>query len=159
MSMMVLFKGGYTDGRTKQSFKDATDINKLLVKAARGDSISHLAKHGAVYGDFSDVDDLLSAQARLATGKAIFMELPGEVRREFENSAGKFFNFVNNPANVNDLARLIPGLAERGNQMPVVSRTSETAPVANVVVPDVVVPTPVAPVVLSDGVTQPVDNK
>ena len=88
MSMMELGDKDYSDGRTKQSFKDGTDINKLLYKAAKGDSISHLAKHGAVYGDFSDIDDLLTAHNRLERGKQIFMDLPGEVRAEFNNNPG-----------------------------------------------------------------------
>ena len=63
----------YDDGRTKQAFKDSTDINKILVQAAKGDSISHIAQHGAVYGDFSDIDDLLTGYARL---ESMFGSLP-----------------------------------------------------------------------------------
>ena len=125
MSMLPIEDKDYSDGRTKQSFKDSTDINKLLVKAARGDSISHLAKHQAMYGDFTDIDDLLTAHARLERGKRIFDELPGEVKREFGQSAAAFFNYVNDPANVDKLAELLPGLAERGNQLGSVARTPE----------------------------------
>ncbi len=118
MSTIELFRSDdYSDGRTKQSFKDETDINRLLAKAARGESLSHLVKHGAVYGDFTDMDDLLTAQAKMARGVEIFMDLPGEIRREFNQSAGAFFAFVNDPANKDDLARLIPGLVERGTQL------------------------------------------
>ncbi len=132
MSMSPVFDSDdYSDGRTKQSFKDETDINKLLVKAAKGDSISHLAKHGAVYGDFSDVDDLLTSQARLQRGQRIFDELPGELKREFNQNAGAFFNFVNDPANRNDLARVLPGLSERGNQLPKVTRSPEVMGVSD----------------------------
>ena len=35
----------YKDGRTKQSFKDSTDINKILKKAQRTGSIAHLNKY------------------------------------------------------------------------------------------------------------------
>ena len=113
----------YDDGRTKQSFKDETDINKILARAAAGGTISHLAKHGAVYGDFTDVDDLLTAHARLKKGQAIFQDLPGELRREFGNDMGAFFRYVNDPANAERLPELLPGLAAPGNQLPQVNRT------------------------------------
>lgn len=115
----------YSDGRTKQSFKDDTDINKLLERSAKGDSLSHLAKHGAIYADFTDIDDLMTAHARLTRGIAIFNELPGEVRREFNQSPQAFFKYVNDPDNVDRLSEVLPGLAKRGNQMPQVNRTPE----------------------------------
>jgi hypothetical protein len=43
----------YNDGRTKQAFADSCDINKLLKKAQRTGSISHLMKYPeATYGEF-----------------------------------------------------------------------------------------------------------
>lgn len=128
MSMMELGDKDYSDGRTKQSFKDGTDINKLLYKAAKGDSISHLAKHGAVYGDFSDIDDLLTAHNRLERGKQIFMDLPGEVRAEFNNNPGDFYRFVNDPNNVDRLAEVLPRLAEPGDQLREVQRRPDNVP-------------------------------
>lgn len=126
MSIYPIFKSDdYSDGRTKQSFKDDTDINKLLAKAAKGDAITHLAKHGAMYGDFTDMPDLLEAQTRLKRGQAIFDDLPAELRREFRQDAALFFAFVNDPANSGRLAEVIPGLAKPGNQAPAVVRTPQ----------------------------------
>ena len=124
MSMMDTFKSDdYSDGRTKQAFKDATDINKILAKAAKGQTITHLAKHGAIYGDFSDIDDLLTAHDRLQAGQRIFDDLPSEVRREFKNNIGTFYNYVNDPSNKDDLVRLLPQLAKRGDDLPNIKRT------------------------------------
>jgi hypothetical protein len=113
----VFHSDSYVDGRTKQAFKDSTDINKILARAQQGETITHLAKHGATYGDFSDIDDLLTAAERLERGKQIFRELPGEVRREFDQNPGKFFRFVNDPANIDKLGELLPGLAKTGDQL------------------------------------------
>lgn len=121
----------YDDGRTKQAFKDAADINKLLAKAQREGTISHLAKYEAVYGDFSDIGDLLTAHERLGRAQAIFDELPGELRREFNNSPQAFFEFVNAPDNADKLQRVLPALARPGRQaVQPVRRTApaETAP-------------------------------
>ena len=100
--------------RTKQSFKDQCDINKMLAKAQVAGSLSHLERHGAFYGDFSDVDDLLTAHERLKRGQAMFDELPSEVRKDFGNDQFKFWEFVNDPANKDDLEQLLPKIAKPG---------------------------------------------
>lgn len=120
----------YGPSRTKQSFKDETDINKLLVKAQKTGSLAHLVKHGAEYGDFTDMPDLLEAHARLARGQEIFDELPAEVKRDFAQSPQEFFAFVNDPLNAGELRKLLPAIAEPGNQAPQVNR------VAGVVAPE-----------------------
>lgn len=122
----LFYSDSYTDGRTKQTFKDETDINKLVAKAARGESLSHLEKHGEIYGDFTDISDLLHAHNRLQRGQEVFDALPSELRREFNNSIEGFFNFVNDPANSGRLNEVLPALAEPGRQMPVINRTPET---------------------------------
>lgn len=127
MSMMDTGPQGTYEGTgmTKQSFKDSTDINKILARAARGESISHLQRHGAVYADFSDIADLMHAYDRLEKGKQIFAELPAEVRKEFNQSPFEFFTFVNDPENRDQLDRVLPDLARPGRQMPVPNARSQ----------------------------------
>lgn len=115
----------YEDGITKQAYKDECDVNKLIARAQRGDTLGHLARHGAMYGDFSDIDDLLTAHARLQKGMEIFNDLPSEIRNEFYNDAGRFFNYVNDPKNVDRLGELLPGLAAPGRDLPPVGRPKE----------------------------------
>lgn len=115
----------YSDGRTKQSFKDSTDINKILKRAQKTGTISHLLKHGASYGDFSDVPDLLEAHRRIERGQKIFDDLPSELRREFQDPF-KFFAYVNDPANKERLKTLLPQLAAPGTQLPAVQRSAAT---------------------------------
>ena len=116
----------YSDGRTKQAFKDQCDINKILKKAQKVGSLSHLEKHGAYYADVSDVDDLLTAHARIDRAGEVFAELPSEVRKEFNNNWADFFRYVNDPANAGNLRELLPGLAEPGFQTPAVRRSADT---------------------------------
>ncbi len=116
MSMLKPDDFIYDDGRTKQSFKNGTDINRILAKAHKTGVISHLNKYGAIYGDFSDMPDLLQANERLARGQQIFDELPSEVRAEFRQEIGEFYKYVNDPANKDDLATKLPALAEPGRQ-------------------------------------------
>ena len=112
----------YGDGRTKQAFKDETDINRIIARAQRAGTLSHLVRHGASYGDFSDVPDLLAAHERLQNGKAIYDELPSELRKEFPDMF-KFFEYVNDPENAGALQEKLPGLAKPGLQNPDVRRS------------------------------------
>jgi len=107
----------YKDGRTKQAFKDETDINKLIQRAEKTGTISHLNKHEARYGDFANFD-FFEAQVQLAAGGEIFADLPAEIRSEFNQSPAQFFNYVNDPANKDRLEKLLPDLAAPGRQLP-----------------------------------------
>ncbi len=107
----------YLDGRTKQSFKDETDIQKIMARFDKVGTISHLAKFEGVYADFSDFD-FHEQTTRLAKGQEIFDALPAELRQEFGQSAASFFKYVNDPKNVDDLRKKLPALAKPGQQLP-----------------------------------------
>lgn len=116
MSMIPIEEKVYGEGLTKQSFKDSCDINMILKKAQRTGTISHLAKHGPEYGDFAAFD-FFETQNKIARGKSIFEALPSEIRREFDQDPGLFFEYVNDPANAGRLSELLPGIAKPGNQI------------------------------------------
>jgi hypothetical protein len=106
-------------GRTKQSFKDSTDVNKILDKASRLGGISHVQKYDkAIYGEFDQEFDLLTARERIMAADKIFMELPAEVRSEFGNDSLAFVKFAGDPANNDKLEQLIPAIAEPGKYFP-----------------------------------------
>lgn len=108
----------YSDGMTKQSFKDSTDINKIIKKGQVTDGMSHALKYDpSVYGEFTGVD-LLSAYEQLNRAQAIFDDLPSEVRKEFQNDAFKFAAYASDPANIERLDKLIPAIAEPGRFFP-----------------------------------------
>ncbi len=106
----------YTDGRTKQSYRDECDIVKIMARAEKAGTISHLEKYQGVYGDFSDFDFEEQTQ-KLTRGREIFDELPGEIRKEFAQSPAAFFAYVNDPANAEDLRAKLPKLAAPGRQV------------------------------------------
>ncbi len=106
----------YLDGRTKQSYRDECDIQKIMARAEKTGTISHLEKFEGVYGDFSDFDFFEQTQ-KLTRGREIFDELPGELRKEFAQSPAKFFAYVNDPANAEDLRKKLTGAAAAGRQI------------------------------------------
>lgn len=113
----------FNDGRTKQAFADDADINKILQRAQKTGTMSHLQKYETSYGDFSNFD-FETAQNNIIRGNQIFADLPSEVRSEFNQNASKFFAFVNDPNNSDRLAQILPDLAQPGRQnLDVSSRT------------------------------------
>lgn len=125
MSMYPALVFDYSDGRTKQAFKDETDINKIIKKAQVEGGISHALKYPeAVYGEFTGVD-LLGAYEQVKRAEAIFNDLPSEVRREFGNDALKFAGFASDPRNISRLSELIPAIAEPGRQFPDMTKRDE----------------------------------
>lgn len=121
---IVPFVPEFDDGRTKQSFADSCDINKILKKAQKAGGLSHVLKYPeAVYGEFEGYD-LLEAYGKLNRAQEIFNDLPSEVRREFEGDALRFAAYASNPENNKRLKELIPAIAEPGNFFPSVHRRS-----------------------------------
>ncbi len=106
-------------GRTKQSQKDECDINKLLERSAREGGLSHLDKYQAKYEDYSNYD-FEEHTKKIAEMASCFEELPGETKREFNQSPDEYFAFVTDPANVAELPRLLPEIANRGNYFPLI---------------------------------------
>ena len=83
----------YEDGRTKQSFKDSTDVNKMLAKAQQSGSVAHLQKYDkAIYAQFQNYD-LLEAHKLISEVNDLFADLPSEIRNEFDNDAIKFAGY------------------------------------------------------------------
>ncbi len=106
----------YKDGRTIQSYADECDINKIMARAQKSGTISHLQQYEGVYADFSDFDFFEQTQ-KLTQGREIFDALPAELRREFNQSPAQFFTYVNDPANIKELRTKLPGLAKPGDQL------------------------------------------
>ncbi|AXL15327.1 internal scaffolding protein [Microviridae sp.] len=127
--LALLPKKKYDDGLTKQSFKDETNINKILQRAQKGGTLSHLNQYEGIYADFSDYD-FWEHRQKLAVGDQVFNKLPSELRKEFGNDPAKFFAFVNDPANQGKLAELLPDLAKPGKQMVDVSGKADPTPEA-----------------------------
>lgn len=109
----AFYEPTYEDGRTKQSFADECDINKILKKAEVTGSLSHLEKHGAFYADVAEApQDIFEARAQIERVGEIFGELPAEVRKEFSNDPLQYLAYVNDPANQGRIEELIPAIAE-----------------------------------------------
>ena len=116
-------------GRTKQAFRDETNINNIVAGFQRSGTVSHLAKYEPRYADITPMD-FQSAMETVAEANRMFEELPSEVRREFDQDPAKFLAFVQDPSNKDDLAEKLPLLAKPGDQFPAVDAATMAAAVA-----------------------------
>lgn len=91
----ITFKG---KGRTKQAFKDETNINFILAKFQKTGVIEHQAKYQGQYGEFLAVD-YHTAMNVVLEAQEMFESVPSNIRKEFDNDPGKFLAFVGDEAN------------------------------------------------------------
>jgi phage internal scaffolding protein len=84
--------------RTKQSFKDECDINKILARARKNDVIEHVNRAQPHYGDIKPFD-LATALMTVKTANDMFAGMSSKVRNEFDNDPVRFLDFVQNPDN------------------------------------------------------------
>lgn len=84
--------------RTKGSFADACDINKIMDRYKRTGLLPSLVKAQPQYGDFADVPDYQTALELVRRSETSFAALPAEVRAQCNNDPAVFLAAVNDPA-------------------------------------------------------------
>jgi len=92
-------------GRTKQSFTDDCDINKIVARYQKTGAIAHLNKHQADYG-FATSDDFSTAMRTVIVAQEMFDGLPSSIRNRFANDPGQFLDFVQDADNIDEGRRL-----------------------------------------------------
>lgn len=92
--------------RTKQSFKDSCDINKIIKGYDKNGLITHLNEQMPQYHDMvhdgiigGHAMDFHQAMNFVKNAEAAFAELPAELRKQFKNDPEEFLRFVDDPAN------------------------------------------------------------
>jgi phage internal scaffolding protein len=86
------------EGLTEQSHKRECDMNYILADYARTGIVRHVAKHQGRYDDVT-VQDFQEAMFLVKGAQDMFLELPAETRKEFDNDPVKFLDYVQDPAN------------------------------------------------------------
>lgn len=115
---------------TEQHHKDSCDLHKLVSRFGT----QHISRFLPEYSDKLvevPVEDLQSAMNTVLRAEQSFMTLDPSVRKRFHNNSVEFFDFFNNPANIQELQDL--GLVTI--RQPAVS-PSETPTAEPVVKPD-----------------------
>lgn len=79
---------GGGESRVQQHFAEDADINTIMRRFKVTGQMPFGSAQG-MYGDFTEITDYESAQAKIASAHQKFMTLPPEVREKFDNDPGK----------------------------------------------------------------------
>lgn len=96
----------FEESRTKQSFRDQVNINKIIAKYQRTGMIEHVNSQAPIYGDASIVDSYQRSLEVVAQAEAAFAALPAEIRSKFENDPVKLMEFLADDANREEAIKL-----------------------------------------------------
>lgn len=96
--------------KAKQSFKDDCDINIIMAKFQKTGAVTHFNKRSPEYG-FATGHDFKSSMDLVKAAQEMFDELPSTIRSKFANQPAAFLDFVQDPANADEMLEL--GLREK----------------------------------------------
>ena len=94
------------DSLTQQHFKEECDVINIIKKHDRNGIIEHVQRGKARYGDFSEVADYREALDLVRDAQQEFMTIPSDIRKKFDNDPGKFYEFVSDPENKEELKEM-----------------------------------------------------
>lgn len=93
----------------KQGFKTECDINFIMDQYQRTGAITHFATRQPQYG-YAEAVEFREALEIVKQGETVFAALPSSLRAKFENDPARFLEFVQDPANADEMRAL--GLRE-----------------------------------------------
>jgi len=126
--------------RTKQSFAEESEINRIVARYQKTGIVDHVAKYGGMYGDMPDQDDFHEAMNLVTEAQTMFNDLPSNVRSRFTNDPAEFLEFVSDPENRDEMIKM--GLITSGTA----SEADEDPPAADPPAkPPAIEPDPPAP--------------
>ena len=111
---------------TQQHFQEECDIINIIKRHDRNGIIEHVHRGQARYGDFSEVTDYREALDLVRNAQEEFMTIPSDIRKQFDNNPGKFYEFVSNPDNKDELIKM--GFIEQSQEAVALSSAAEPIP-------------------------------
>lgn len=131
MSMGDVWKGGKPvvkcgPTRTKQEFRNETDINKVMARYFKTGFFDHVSRTAPVFADVSKVGDYASVVRRVKAAEDAFMALPAEVRLRFNNDPAQLVSFLQDPRNREEAVGL--GLVVQKVPAPAPAAAPKSAP-------------------------------
>lgn len=117
---------------TRQEFKDECDLNlviKRFMKTPGGIEALQQAQGfiGGRFLDVSEVPDYRTTRDYINRANEAFMRLPAPIRSRFANDPAAFLDFVDNPANLEELKQM--GLVQPELKKEAVVKADEKPPV------------------------------
>ncbi len=79
--------------RTKQSFIDECDINKIVAQYDRTGLLTHVSNAQPLFVDVSETGTYREALQNVRAVEAHFLELPSKIRARFENDPAQYLDW------------------------------------------------------------------
>lgn len=89
----------HAPSRTKDSFRQSTDVNWIMDRFEKTGLVTHLNRAQARFGDFSEVEDYFGAVRQIQDVQELFASLPAKVRDACNNDPAEYLDLVLNPEN------------------------------------------------------------
>lgn len=105
----------------QQHQRDAVDINNIMKRYVKTGIIDHINKNAGHYGDIPALS-YHEAIDQVMRADEMFLELPSQVRKHFENDPSKFLAYVQDPVNADSLHEM--GLTNRVPEQPTETPTA-----------------------------------
>lgn len=120
-------------GKTKQSFKDSVDINRIVAKYQKTGLMEHVRKNPGVFADVSRIDDYPGMVAKIRFANESFEQLPANLRTRFQNDPSKLIDFISDSSNREEAIKL--GILPKPEKSKAVVEPPAASPPAAVVAP------------------------
>lgn len=91
--------------KTKQSFKDECDINRIMARYAATGTLDFVNRREAQFLDVSDID-FQNAMQIVTQSREAFMTLPSIVRDRFNNDPAQLLGFLSDESNREEAVKL-----------------------------------------------------
>lgn len=86
-------------GRTKQSFREASDINTIVARYRKTGLIENLSRAQPYYADVSGIGSYHENLLKVQAAQDSFALLPSDVRGRFNNDPGQLLEFLSDESN------------------------------------------------------------
>lgn len=110
-----VFARSADDGRTKQAFREESEIKNIIARFQRTGLLEYQNEHSGSYGVFEAMD-FHEAMNVVARASEMFEDLPSGLRKKLGNDPAEFVDVVTNPARRDEAIAL--GLVKEARKEP-----------------------------------------
>lgn len=111
----------FSKSRTERHHRNECNINVIMRRAQKTGLVPMRDVTTAMQGDFTEAEDFMQTQNKIARVKSEFERLPSNIRKYFRNDPAQLLAFVSKPEN-----------REKAVELGLIKRSVQTEPVAPV---------------------------
>lgn len=114
---------------TQQQFKEECDINNIIRKYKRDNTLTHINMKKGVYADLTQLPDYQDSLNTVLKANQAFESLPSSVRKKFANDPSQLIEFISDDKNYEEAIKLGLMDKEKSTQYLQSKTQSQTQPI------------------------------